>query len=296
MPICVLNEIALQPCGWLAAYMGSALRSPNDLRFRNLGGTAQIHADIGTQRTTLKTRARLTKFSEAGDMIIEHFEFQVLNKENMVYQGHTHFGFFTRKALDEQIGLQGVEFSRYGSSRETLDTGSTSLPEVKPLTPHDPGGIVSLSASLPATAIRMIDRIDMFMPEGGPHDLGLIQASKLVQPEEWFFQAHFRDDPVCPGSLGLESLLTLSKYMALQRWPKLTESHCFSLASDIKHGWTYRGQILPTNRKVRIQAVVTKMIAEPLPRIWCDGLLSVDGLPIYEMKDFSVGFVPKNER
>ncbi|MBW2180542.1 MAG: type I polyketide synthase, partial [Deltaproteobacteria bacterium] len=40
MPFSILLEIALQPCGWLAAYMGSALRSSNDLKFRNLGGTA----------------------------------------------------------------------------------------------------------------------------------------------------------------------------------------------------------------------------------------------------------------
>jgi len=292
MPICVLNEIALQPCGWLAAYMGSALRSPNDLRFRNLGGTAHIHADIGTKKATLKTRARLTKFSEAGDMIIEHFEFQVLNKGDMVYQGHTHFGFFTQKALNEQVGLQGVELSRYGPTEEPLEIKPTLLPDINPLTPIDASGTMKRYASLPAIAIRMIDRIDTFVPDGGPYGLGLIEASKLVKPEEWFFAAHFLNDPVCPGSLGLESLLTLLKYILLQRWPKLAENHCFSLASEIKHAWTYRGQILPTNQKVRIQAVVTKMMAEPLPRIWCDGMISVDDLPIYEMKDFSIGLVP----
>ena len=40
MPFAVLLEVALQPCGWLAAYMGSALTSPDDLHFRNLGGQA----------------------------------------------------------------------------------------------------------------------------------------------------------------------------------------------------------------------------------------------------------------
>ena len=40
MPFAVLLEIALQPCGWLAAYLGSALTSDADLSFRNLGGRA----------------------------------------------------------------------------------------------------------------------------------------------------------------------------------------------------------------------------------------------------------------
>ena len=292
MPICVLNEVALQPCGWLAAYMGSALRSPSDLRFRNLGGTAQIHADVGSTQTTLQTRARLIKFSEAGDMLIEHFEFQVLNNGEMVYQGDTHFGFFTNKALEEQVGLQGVDLASYGSPGEGAAIKPALLSDLAPLTPDDPLGSQSAYASLPATAIRMIDHIDTFEPDGGPHELGLIEASKMVRPDEWFFEAHFLNDPVCPGSLGLESQITLIKYILLQRWPNLAESHCFSLVSDIKHSWTYRGQILPSNKVVRVQAVVTKMITEPLPRIWCDSLLSVDGLPIYEMKNFSLGLVP----
>jgi len=36
VPYCILLEAALQPCGWLAAYMGSALKSANALHFRNL--------------------------------------------------------------------------------------------------------------------------------------------------------------------------------------------------------------------------------------------------------------------
>ena len=130
MPFCVLNEIALQPCGWLAAYLGSALRSEKDLRFRNLGGTAEISRDVPAKKMSLTTRARLTQVSEAGDMIIEHFDFQILQSRKMIYQGRTHFGFFTRKALAEQVGLQQIDMSRYtlpedsASSRADSDVGS----------------------------------------------------------------------------------------------------------------------------------------------------------------------------
>jgi len=46
MPYAILLEIALQPCGWLAAYVGSALTSEHDLHFRNLGGTATLHGEV----------------------------------------------------------------------------------------------------------------------------------------------------------------------------------------------------------------------------------------------------------
>ena len=56
MPFAVLLEAALQPCGWLAAYMGSALTSDEPLKFRNLGGTA-MPARPGRPRSgTLTTR------------------------------------------------------------------------------------------------------------------------------------------------------------------------------------------------------------------------------------------------
>ena len=46
MPFSVLLEIGLQPCGWLAAYLGSALTSPIDLSFRNLDGKAMQHRAV----------------------------------------------------------------------------------------------------------------------------------------------------------------------------------------------------------------------------------------------------------
>ena len=39
MPFCVLLEAALQPCGWLASAVGSAVPETEDLSFRNLDGT-----------------------------------------------------------------------------------------------------------------------------------------------------------------------------------------------------------------------------------------------------------------
>ena len=94
MPFGVLLEIALQPCGWLAAYLGSALRSDQDLKFRNLGGKAILNKSLYPENRTLTMRSRLSKASEAGDMIIEHFDFQVLCGAEMIYAGTTYFGFF----------------------------------------------------------------------------------------------------------------------------------------------------------------------------------------------------------
>ncbi len=89
MPFAILLEIALQPCGWLAAYLGSALRSREDLSFRNLGGTATLHEEVFRDGGTLTVRVRMTKVSEAGGMIVQSFDLQVWRAGRIVYDGDT---------------------------------------------------------------------------------------------------------------------------------------------------------------------------------------------------------------
>ena len=65
--------------------------------------------------------------------------------------------------------------------------------------------------------LRMVDRIDAFVPDGGRSGSGLRRRHEARSiPTSWFFQAHFYQDPVWPGSLGLESFLQLLKYVGVE--------------------------------------------------------------------------------
>jgi 3-hydroxymyristoyl/3-hydroxydecanoyl-(acyl carrier protein) dehydratase len=109
--------------------------------------------------------------------------------------------------------------------------------------------------------------------------MGFVRGSKDIDPQEWFFKAHFYQDPVCPGSLGIESFLQLLKFAARERWPQLADSHRFAPATGKSHRWTYRGQILPQNRTVTVEAVVSQMTESPHPALHANGCLMVDGPP-----------------
>jgi 3-hydroxymyristoyl/3-hydroxydecanoyl-(acyl carrier protein) dehydratase len=113
-----------------------------------------------------------------------------------------------------------------------------------------------------------------------------------VDPDEWFFKAHFYQDPVCPGSLGIESFLQLVKYMALKRWDHLSGSHRFVPIAGQAHRWMYRGQVAPQNQKVEVEAVVTRLSDAPSPQIVANGLLKVDGIYIYRMENFGFQLLP----
>jgi 3-hydroxymyristoyl/3-hydroxydecanoyl-(acyl carrier protein) dehydratase/malonyl CoA-acyl carrier protein transacylase len=89
MPFAILLEVALQPCGWLAAYLGSALNSDNDLSFRNLGGKATQFLAVSPSIGTLDTKVKMTNVSISGGMIIQNFDFEVACEAGVVYSGDT---------------------------------------------------------------------------------------------------------------------------------------------------------------------------------------------------------------
>ena len=296
-PLSIILEIALQPCGWLAAYMGSALKSKKDLRFRNLGGRASLFRELSSDLKTVSVKTRLTKAAEAGDMIIEHFDFEVWHRDQQIYAGNTNFGFFTLETLAVQEGIRDAVQHAYAPTRAEMQRSQThEFSDRPPLSPRDPERVATCGLTLPAKAIRMIDRIEAYIPDGGPKGLGYIRATKMVDPREWFFAAHFYQDPVLPGSLGIESFIQVLKYIARQRWPHLVDSHRFGLLTGKPHNWVYRGQILPKNRLITVDAVVTEVKEHPFPAITAEGYLQVDGLYIYKMENFGINLVELRRR
>ena len=267
MPFAVLLEIALQPCGWLAAYLGSALTSETDLSFRNLGGSATQFARLSPASGTLSVRVKLTRTSNSAGMILQFFDFEVLAGRKRIYQGDTAFGFFPKVALLKQEGLKDP--ARYQPPADELARGQAlDFPPDAPF----PGG-----------RLRLLDRIVCWLADGGPKGLGYLRATRRVAPDEWFFKAHFHQDPVVPGSLGLESFLQLLRFIAVERWGS---GACESVVANERHEWIYRGQVIPGDREVTVEAVVTA-VDEARRLIRADGYLSVDGRVIYGMKDFT---------
>jgi len=295
MPICILMEIALQACGFLAAFMGSALKSEKDLHFRNLGGEATLHGNVRSDAGPVKTRARLLQYSAAGDMLIEHYAFEVHQGGHIRYEGQTSFGFFTPESLAHQVGLP--ESDRPDASIEPSQPTAgpaTIFEDTTPLTPEDSRSLPASIMVMPSRALRMIDRIKHFDPKGGPHGLGYVNGVKMIDPEEWFFKAHFYQDPVCPGSLGIESFVQLLRYAAGAYWPEHAVTHAMELLAPGSHVWRYRGQILPTSSRVEVEAVVTERHDHPYPTLKADGYLKCDGLYIYKMQDFGLCMMPQD--
>ena len=65
------------------------------------------------------------------------------------------------------------------------------------------------NAKLPSPPMLMFDRITEISEETGAFGKGLMKAELDIKKDLWFFDCHFKEDPVMPGCLGLDAMWQL---------------------------------------------------------------------------------------
>ena len=65
------------------------------------------------------------------------------------------------------------------------------------------------NAKLPLPPMLMFDRITEINDNKGAFSKGLIKAELDIKKNLWFFECHFKEDPVMPGCLGLDAMWQL---------------------------------------------------------------------------------------
>ena len=86
--------------------------------------------------------------------------------------------------------------------------------------------------------------------------------------------------------MGLEAFLQLLKVVATERWGGAADASFEAVVPGHMHAWTYRGQVIPGDQEVTVEATVTS-VDEARRLVRADGFLIVDGRVIYQMTDFT---------
>ncbi|HEV8563067.1 MAG TPA: beta-ketoacyl synthase N-terminal-like domain-containing protein, partial [Actinophytocola sp.] len=272
MPVAILMEIALQPCGWLGCYVGSPVQIDTELLFRNLDGDVRIFREVRPRTGIVRTRAELTAVSHINGMIIETFAIECSADGAPLLAGTTVFGYFSTTAFAEQPGLPPTPAER------------AQLAEPGPVPDAD------RRPHLAGPMLRMIDRITGYWPDGGTAGLGRVRAEKDVDPGAWFFKAHFFQDPVMPGSLGVEAMCQLLRWYMIDRGvgAGLPDPRFEPVALNEPLTWTYRGQIVPTDRLITIELDVLEIRGTTA---FATAWLWVDGRRLYCLEKFGMRVV-----
>lgn len=279
VPLSVLMEMALQPCGFLSAYLGTALSAPEqDFLFRNLDGSAILLADLDLRGQTVINHARLLSTVRGAGTIIQSFSFGLSCNGVDFYRGQSVFGYFPVAVMERQAGLEEQR-----SPVRIHDLG------VRPRQEWDLPDQERPHYRLPAGQLNFLDEIQA-APSGGKYGLGMVYARKLVNPRDWFYACHFYQDPVMPGSLGVEAIQqSLQAYCLAGGLGRGFASPHFGLLTGQDMEWKYRGQITPRHHEMEIEVQMKDVQSAPERiTLLAEASLWADGKRIYEVSNIGL--------
>ena len=140
------------------------------------------------------------------------------------------------------------------------------------------------NAKLPSPPILMFDRIINNQGEKGTYNKGIIEAELDIKEKMWFFDCHFKNDPVMPGCLGLDAMWQLVGFFLGWRG-ELGKGRALGVNS-VK----FTGEVL-INAKIARYKVDMKRILKKEGAVvgLADGTLFSDGKAIYEAENLKVG-------
>ena len=293
MPYSLIMEIALQPNGFISGYMGTTLVYPDkDLFFRNLDGTGELLKQIDLRGKTIVNKSVLVSTSMAGGAIIQSFTFDMSVDGEVFYTGKAVFGYFSGESLTNQLGIDNgkttypwfVDNNTPKSDIEVIDLSNKALalftaPAAKP------------HYKLAGGQMNFVDTVSI-VEGGGKASKGYILGERTIDATDWFFRYHFHQDPVMPGSLGVEAIIELLQTYALKNDLGAGFTNPRFIAPMTTVAWKYRGQITPVNKQMSLDVHITDIIRENGEvRLVGDANLSKDGLRIYEVKDIVLSIV-----
>lgn len=139
------------------------------------------------------------------------------------------------------------------------------------------------NAKLPLPPMLMFNRITNVDETGGENGKGMITAELDVNPDLWFFQCHFKGDPVMPGCLGLDALWQLTGFF-LTWLGELGRGRALGVG-EVK----FTGQVTPKVKLVEYGVEFRRVMRSKLKLGIANGWVKADGEVIYRASDLRVG-------
>jgi len=140
------------------------------------------------------------------------------------------------------------------------------------------------NAKLPSPPMLMFDRITNIQNEKGKFNKGLIEAELDIKGKMWFFDCHFKEDPVMPGCLGLDAMWQLVGFYL--GWLGNPGKGRALGVNAVK----FTGEVLKNVKKATYEIDIKRIIVKEGTTVGlANGVLKADGKKIYSAENLKVG-------
>jgi len=140
------------------------------------------------------------------------------------------------------------------------------------------------NAKLPLPPMLMFDRITEINEDNGIFKKGSLKAQLDIKSDLWFFDCHFKGDPVMPGCLGLDAMWQLVGFYL--GWLGNPGKGRALGVGTVK----FTGEILNNVKKVTYEINMKKIMAPGGTTVGlANGVVLADGKKIYSAESLKVG-------
>ena len=140
------------------------------------------------------------------------------------------------------------------------------------------------NAKLPSPPMLMFNRIINIQEDKGKFRKGLIEAELDIQKKMWFFDCHFKEDPVMPGCLGLDAMWQLVGFYL--GWKGEPGKGRALGVNSVK----FSGEVLTTTKIARYEVNIKRILKKQGAVVGlADGILYSDNKAIYQAENLKVG-------
>ena len=140
------------------------------------------------------------------------------------------------------------------------------------------------NAKLPLPPMLMFDRITEINQTAGKFNKGFIKAELDIKDNLWFFDCHFKGDPVMPGCLGLDAMWQLVGFFL--GWTGEAGKGRDLGVNAVK----FTGEVLKKVNMATYEINIKRILKKEGTCVGlANGILNADGKTIYTAENLKVG-------
>ena len=140
------------------------------------------------------------------------------------------------------------------------------------------------NAKLPLPPMLMFDRITEITDDKGSFNKGSLKAELDIKKNLWFFDCHFKEDPVMPGCLGLDAMWQLVGFYL--GWIGNPGKGRALGVGTVK----FTGEVLQSVKNVRYEIDMKKIMSPGGTTVGlANGVVLADNKKIYSADSLKVG-------